>query len=91
MLIVASSSVHATLSQQQGIKLADLQVLAHMIPATGYVHGAQPTSVDAGVYGFIANIHFYDIDTPLKQFVSSHQNLVRHCAAIHEAVTEAKR
>ena len=91
MLIVASSSVHATLSQQPRIKLADLHVLTHMIPATGYLHGAQATSVDAGVYGFIANIHFYDIDTPLKQFVSSHQNLVRHCAAIHEAVTGAKR
>ena len=69
--------------------LADLQVLAHMIPAIGYVHGPQPTSVDAGIYGFIANIHFYDIDTPLKQFVSSQQNLVRHCAAIHEAVMRA--
>jgi hypothetical protein len=60
-----------------------------MIPATGYVHGAQPTSVDAGVYGFIANIHFYDINTPLKQFVSLQPNLVRHCAAIHEAVMRA--
>jgi glutathione S-transferase len=69
--------------------LADLQVLAHMIPAIGYVHGPQPTSVDAGIYGFIANIHFYDIDTPLKQFVSSQQNFVRHCAAIHEAVMRA--
>jgi hypothetical protein len=53
------------------------------------LHGPQPTSVDAGIYGFIANIHFYDIDTPLKQFVSSQQNLVRHCAAIHEAVMRA--
>jgi len=53
------------------------------------VHGAQPTSVDAGIYGFIANIHFYAIDTPLKQFVSSQPNLVRHCAAIHEAVMRA--
>src|SRR5262249_15717428 len=51
--------------------LADLQVLAHVIPPTGYVHGARPTSVDAGVYGFVANIHFYDIDTPLRRFVSS--------------------
>ena len=66
--------------------LADLGVLANLVPADGYVHGAHPTSIDAGIYGFIANIHFYDIDTPLKQFVSSRQNLVRHCTAIHEAV-----
>jgi Glutathione S-transferase, C-terminal domain len=57
-----------------------------VVPAAGYVHGPKATSIDAGIYGFIANIHFYDIDTPLKQFVSSRQNLVRHCAAIHAAV-----
>ena len=67
--------------------LADLQVLADLIPASGYVHGAAPTSIDAGIYGFIANIYFYDIDTPLKQFVASQPNLVSHCTAIHDAVT----
>jgi glutathione S-transferase len=67
--------------------LVDLKVLAEVVPAAGYVHGPKATSIDAGIYGFIANIHFYDIDTPLKQFVSSRQNLVRHCAAIHAAVS----
>ncbi len=66
--------------------LADLRVLADLIPAQGYVHGPKPTSVDAGIYGFLANIYFYDIDTPLKQFVASQPNLVRHCRAIHAAV-----
>src|SRR5262249_37389693 len=46
--------------------LADLGVLADLIPAQGYVHGPTPTSIDAGIYGFLANIYFYDIDTPLK-------------------------
>jgi len=68
--------------------LADLGVLARAIPATGFVHGEQPTSVDAGIYGFVANIFFYDIDTPLKRFVVAHDHLVRHCRAIHEAVGE---
>src|SRR5246127_2013877 len=67
--------------------LADLRVLADVIPAEGYVHGPKPTSIDAGVYGFIANIYFYDIETPLKKFVVSHENIVRHCHAIHDAVT----
>jgi hypothetical protein len=66
--------------------LADLRVLADLIPADGYVHGPKPTSIDAGIYGFLANIYFYDIDTPLKQYVTSRQNLVRHCRAIHETV-----
>jgi hypothetical protein len=48
----------------------------------------RPASMPAST-DFIVNIHFYDIDTPLKQFVSSQQNLVRHCAAIHEAVMRA--
>jgi glutathione S-transferase len=73
--------------------LADLgvlaRVLARSIPAGGFVHGAKPTSIDAGIYGFIANIWFCDIDTPLKAFVASQQNLVRHCTAIHEAVMKA--
>ena len=67
--------------------LADLAVLARRVPAAGYVHGAAPTSIDAAIYGFIANIYFYDIDTPLKRFVVAQPNLVRHCTAIHEIVT----
>lgn len=67
--------------------LVDLGVLADLVPANGYVHGARPTSVDAGIYGFVANIHFFDIPTPLKQFVASHDNLVRHCTTIHAMVT----
>ena len=69
--------------------LADLKVLADLIPADGYVHGPAPTSIDAGIYGFIANIYFYDIDTPLKQFVAAQKNLVRHCTAIHDMVMRA--
>ena len=61
-------------------------MLADLIPAQGYVHRPKPTSIDASIYGFLANIYFYDIETPLKQFVTSRQNLVRHCLAIHEAV-----
>jgi glutathione S-transferase len=67
--------------------LADLGALADLIPARGYVHGEQPTAIDAGIYGFIANIYFYEIDTPLRQFVVARDNLVRHCRAIHERVS----
>ena len=67
--------------------LADLSALADLIPAQGYLHGAAATSIDAAIYGFIANIYYYDIDTPLKQFVVAHENIVRHCRAIHAAVS----
>ncbi|MFZ0608306.1 MAG: glutathione S-transferase family protein [Xanthobacteraceae bacterium] len=67
--------------------LGDLAVLAHTVPAQAFVHGATPGTVDAAIYGFIANIYFFAIDTPLKQFVVAHDNLVRHCRAVHGAVT----
>jgi glutathione S-transferase len=68
--------------------LADLAALSGIIPASGCVHGDQPGSIDASIYGFIANIYFYDIDTPLKQFIVAHDNLVRHCRSIHAQVTK---
>lgn len=67
--------------------LADLAVLAHQVPADGYLNGTAPGVVDAAVYGFIANIYFFAIDTPLRQFVVANDNLVRHCTALHRAVT----
>jgi glutathione S-transferase len=66
--------------------LADLRVLADLVSDGAFVHGAAPASVDAAIYGFIANIHFYDIATPLKEFVAKRPSLVRHCTAIHDKV-----
>ena len=66
--------------------IADLQVLANLVPPTGFLHGPKPSSIDAAIYGFLANIYFYEIATPLLQFVAAHGNLVRHCTAIHAAI-----
>jgi glutathione S-transferase len=68
--------------------LADLGVLARLLPALGFVFGTTPTSLDAAVYGFVANIYFFEIDTPLRQFITAHSNLVAHCRAIHAMVGE---
>ncbi len=74
------------LDQAYARGLADLKVLADLVPTQGYAHGPKPSSIDAAIYGFIANIHFFPIETPLKKFVSAQPNLVRHCEAIHAAV-----
>ena len=66
--------------------LTDLEVLTNLFAGSEYVHGAKPTSIDAGIYGFIANIFFFPIETPLKQFVAAQADLVRHCSAIHAAI-----
>ncbi len=66
--------------------IADLNVLSNLLPGSGYMFGAKPGSIDAALYGFIANIYFYDIDTPLKECVMSKENLVAHCKSIHAAL-----
>jgi glutathione S-transferase len=69
--------------------IADLRVLSNLIGESGFLFGPAPASIDAGVYGFIANIYFYEIDTPLKRFVLSQPNLVRHCLAVRAAMDKA--
>ena len=64
-------------------------MLANLTPEDGCLFGSKPTSVDTGVYGFIANIYFFPIETPLKRFVASQDNLVRHCTAMHAATVSA--
>ncbi|MGO4331607.1 glutathione S-transferase family protein [Cupriavidus sp. M-11] len=66
--------------------VADLAVLSGLIGDQPFLFGAAPASTDAGLYGFVANIHGYDIDTPLKRFVLSRPNLVRHCNAVRAAM-----
>ncbi len=41
------------------------------------------------IYGFVANMWLYDIDTPLKAFLSACPHVVAHCEAIHAAVGTA--
>ena len=66
--------------------VADLQALANVTPGHGFLFGTQPSSIDATVYGFVANILYYGIDTPLKRFVESRVALVRHADAVHSRI-----
>ncbi|WP_146648745.1 glutathione S-transferase C-terminal domain-containing protein [Labilithrix luteola] len=64
----------------------DLRAIASLVGDEGFVFGPSPTTLDASIYGFVANIYYYDIDTPLRQYVMSRPNLVRHTRAIHALV-----
>ncbi len=66
--------------------LADLGTLASLLTDRGFLFGPKPRGAGAGLYGFTANIHFYDIDTPLKRFLASKPNLVAHRLAIHRVI-----
>ena len=66
--------------------LADLEVLARLLPESGFVFGERPCSLDASIYGFTANIYFHDIDTPLKRLIVSRPPIVAHCNAVRAAL-----
>jgi glutathione S-transferase len=66
----------------------DLRVVGNVIGDDTFAFGSRPTSIDAAIYGFVANIYFYDIDTPLKQYVLSQPRLVRHCEAMHARIAQ---
>ncbi|WP_198651581.1 glutathione S-transferase C-terminal domain-containing protein [Dyella sp. C11] len=70
--------------------IADLRVVSDALGKRDFLFGDAPRSIDAAIYGFVANIYFYDIDTPLKQFVLSRPHLVRHCEAIHAKVSSSR-
>lgn len=69
--------------------VGDLQVLAGLLGPGPFLFGRHAHGVDAGIYGFIANIYFHQIDTPLKQAVVGLPNLVAHCLAVHELAAAA--
>jgi len=58
---------------------ADIDALATLLGAQDYMMGAQASNLDATAYAFLANCWEVPIDSPLKQSVQSHQNLVAYC------------
>ncbi len=68
--------------------LDDLDLIAGMLDGAPFLFGDRPTSADASIYGFIANILFYPIDTPLRHYVCSRPLLEQHCRAVHQLVAQ---
>lgn len=67
--------------------IGSLRVIGNLLGEREFFFGSAPSSLDAAVYGFVANIYFYEIDTPLRQYVRSRAPLVRHCETLHERVS----
>lgn len=68
----------------------DIDMLADLVPAAGFIFGPAPTSIDAAFYGSFANIHFIEIDTPLRHAVAAHPDLVRHCESVHTLISGSR-
>ncbi|RRJ83860.1 glutathione S-transferase family protein [Aestuariirhabdus litorea] len=71
----------------------DLRVVSTLLGDNRFLFGDEPCSYDAVVYGFIANVIDCELESPLKEFGRSHDNLVHYCQRMHEryyAATEVK-
>jgi len=66
--------------------IADLEALAGLLGESPFIFGKAVHSTDAGIYGFLANIYFYPIETPLRALLSSRANLVSFCERLRAAV-----
>ncbi len=57
----------------------DISALAVFLGEKNYFMGMKPTTIDATVYGFLINIIACPIESPLKDYVLEHKNLVEYC------------
>lgn len=53
--------------------------IAVLLGEKNYILGNTPHSLDAVAYGFLANIVYPPLETPIKQQVLQHTNLVNYC------------
>ncbi|WP_420422210.1 glutathione S-transferase family protein [Simkania sp.] len=60
----------------------DLAVIAHFLGSQNYIFGKNVHSLDACIYGFLANIYYFEIDTPLKEFLVATKTLPAYCDRI---------
>ncbi len=63
---------------------ADIQALAALLGEGPYVVGESPTSFDACVYAFLANMVAPTPEMPLTAEVVAHERLVAYCARMKE-------
>jgi glutathione S-transferase len=66
--------------------IADLRTLDQLLGTKPFLHGDQPRSLDAAAYGFLANMLFYPIDTPLKAYAMGETRLPGLCDRVHANV-----
>lgn len=63
----------------------DLDALAGLLGDQPYMLGERPSSLDASAFGFLANILYPDMPTPLQGHLKSLPNLAGYCDRIRDA------
>lgn len=67
----------------------DVRAISQHLADKAYFMGNLPSSIDASVYGALHNMIDCDLDTPGKQEVLKHQNLVDYCDRFRHNVFHA--
>jgi glutathione S-transferase len=78
----------STPAQVYDAGISDIICLKQQLGATPYMFGDKPTSLDASCYGFLANIYYYDISTPLKNKICEDACLVSYIERIKSRLTD---
>ncbi len=61
----------------------DLAAVVELLGDNSYIMGDKATKTDATLYGFIANVLYSPIESPLKEFASKHKSLEQYCKRMH--------
>ena len=64
--------------------LDDLKCLNEFLNKSPFFFGEHFSTIDACCYGFLANIYYFDINTPLRDFIQSQKKLEHYVCRIRE-------
>ncbi len=62
----------------------DIRAVSTLIGENEFLFGDEPSSYDAVIYAFMTNIIDCELDSPLKEFGRSHDNLVAYCSRMRQ-------
>lgn len=62
----------------------DLQALSEYLGEKDFIMGDKPSSFDAGVFGLLINLMWVPIESPLKEYALSLENLNSYCHRMKE-------
>jgi len=64
--------------------IADIVTVTQFLGAKSFFLGERPSTIDAIAYGFLANILWYPLPSPLKQALENRGQLVKFCERVRE-------
>jgi glutathione S-transferase len=62
----------------------DLLAVSDYLGTRSFFFGERPTTSDATVYAYVGSMLGMGLDSPVKDFGRSRENLVRYCQRVHE-------